>query len=312
MGGVGAIVALLSCDRILDIHDVPDATDDDGGCTTASCVNADVPSGWTIVAAAVGAKTPCPGDGGQFEQEDLAANPRVEPGSCACGCSVSGRWTCGEGEVDYGATYCHATTLGIPVAGCYGPNYFSFDGGSGAMFAGPPALEAIDDAGSLAQCTPSTVGDAAVQTDPVRVCRPRDCGEDTCALTAQGFSMCIEHGGAVACPSGFAPLGGTNGQVGSAASASATCNACSCVIDEAGTSTMQASIYTNPTCDDAGYVQDIAGCVVLDASVAPKIQSFHYAGQCTPGGTLTCSPKKADPGGDASITATATVCCLPN
>ena len=30
-------------------------------------------------------------------------------------------------------------------------------------------------------------------------------------VPVQGFSMCIEHGGAVACPSGFTPLGGTNG-----------------------------------------------------------------------------------------------------
>ncbi len=271
-------------------------------CSTidASCLDASVPDGWSLVGIATDASTACPS--ADFDPvTGLLTNPQLTSGSCSCtGCSTTGSYSCsGSAQVLEGSSTCNSFDASVAPFGCV----INTETGSPSDYAGvlPPLPS-----GSIG-CVNTPNGTGLVNTDPVGACVPNKCQSDYCGLRSQGFETCIITDGMHACPPGF-----TSRELAGAAT-TYTCAGCPCFVGSTPSCSGVIQVFSAADCgNDAGtsatdYVQTIAsdaGCV----STA-NFKSVVYVPNPPP--MATCAPMAGDVAGDAGLLSPKTICCVP-
>jgi hypothetical protein len=269
-------------------------------CSTidASCLDASVPDGWSLVGIATNPSTPCPTP--DFSPVNgLLTNPQLTSGSCSCaGCMTSGSYTCsGSAQVLEGSSGCSGFDASIAPYACV----ISTENGSSANASIVPPSPS-----GSAGCVNNPNGTGVVNTDPVGACLPNKCQSDYCGLGSQGFDTCIITDGMRTCPPGF-----TLKEIAGAATTS-SCAGCPCNLGAPSCSGV-IQVFSNGDCgDDAGMsASDYVDTIASDAGC---VHTGNYASVVylpNPPPMPTCSPTVAfDVTGDAGLLSPKTICCV--
>jgi hypothetical protein len=264
-------------------------------CVDTSCLGAAVPSGWSLLGVTMGAKA-CPSS--DFDSTPLVTNPRLKGDACACAaCMTQGSYTCSGAALAFGPTCQGAPTSITSNSQCVANSQM----GNNAKVSVTPSPPS----GSVT-CTIAGAGSGGVDTDPMSACIPNKCTANYCGLRMAGFTTCIAHDGAMACPTGFPHAT----SVGSAGVAS--CTPCACTV-------------TPATCPGIFRVFDnVTNCDLIGTGIDQKGGDFPADGTCqNPNSNFdsvyylagfapqpACTPNMRTAGsGTAGLSAQKTVCC---
>jgi hypothetical protein len=269
------------------------------GCLTldaSACVDAAIPSDFFPVAFSPSAQASCPGKPGDYQDaQAYTTGAAYVPGSCTCGCTVSGTYSCAgalatgshSGSCDNTATYDAGNT-----ATCF-PTTQSDNN----LSVGPVPTKS----GSVV-CDASAGAMGAVTVDAATMCKPY-CTADFCGISAP-FSRCIASTTNTTCPGAFqdkhtiAPPG----------AAKAQCDPCTtCTVVSNGDCTATVTPFKNNADCGTGALPNITAngtCQTLGGG--NNALSFLYTptvpdASCTPGAGS----------GTAVYSQSLTICCLP-
>ena len=263
--------------------------------TDVSCFGFDagVPDGWTPFVLAEG-DAGCPA--GDFTGSPWVTNPSLAPGACECGCTASGSWSCPAAVNVQNGLNCSSASI-VNVAQCQNQN-------SAHIQLAQPAT-----ATGNVTCAPDASAPAA-QSDPVSLCAA-GCDAGAAAVCGQAAGQrCIAADGVQSCPAG---LGFTQHVVG--ASASGSCEACTCDPSAAPTCAASATVYygyfqsgynANNSCATGGnFTSQTIALNGTCQALSGLYDSFEVNLAAPP--AASCTPTGG--GGDAGLAAPKTVCC---
>jgi hypothetical protein len=257
-----------------------------------------IPQGWSLAIYGTGT-TACPG--GSAATHDGVAGGDAGAGACTCSCNVNGPVTCETGTLQIAAGSSSTSCNGSPMS-------VSVD----SDFCAPlPAARTLTEYVAVAALPPSGTCSSSLTTDAtklakndVRWCDVADAGaEAICSGSAPtGFTSCIAHAGAVACPSGsaFDTRAIVSDDVSLSCSACSTCE----LTGTCGAATV--AFFSDGNCNNAIIAVNADGKCNLTASPNVPFSSVLYngalldAGSCVASGsTPTVSPTGT----------TTTLCC---
>jgi len=273
-----------------DVIEDADASDAADAVTTceidASCV-ATIPedAGWTLLGIST--------DGGScnLQSGTLLDDASLAPDACACGCATQGTPTCGSATfVGYTDPACTMDASAGTVApnGCADVGDLLPDAG---ISVSPGNVSGVT-------CTSSITGSQTAVAQSFATCTATTCTDNYCGLRAKGFLLCIAHDPPVTtCPTGF-PV-----RIDAVASASASCNGCSCdVKDPACTGTV--TTYDASACG-GGSITSFAASAC--SPLTDETLSIGYVPDPPP--SPTCGATSL--GGSVQTLGSTVVCCAP-
>ncbi len=260
---------------------------------TSACIDADIPDGWTLVALATTPVTCTP----DYDQQQYVHDLQLEAGSCACGCTSTGSYSCG-GSVAFGSNCGPCSGVGS----C--SNKGTFDAGDDAgcvptgftnspdIAIGPLPTPTSGSAG----CDAST-GAVGYTSSALTACVPK-CTADYCNI-GSAFKRCIISTQPT-CPAPFV----NRDTMGSAGVVSATCDPCTCKTNPVGSCSASITYYGTTDCTTTAVGTSTAP--TCKGTGQTSLGSFTY----TPTDpTVSCAASAAD--GSVGFGSPITVCCMP-
>lgn len=268
------------------------------GCLTldaTACVDAAIPSDFFPVAFAPSAQAACPGKAGDYQDaQAYTTGAAYVPGSCTCGCTVSGSYSCAG-----------ALATGSHSGSC--DNTATYDAGNAAtcfpttqsdnnLSVGPVPTKS----GTIG-CDASALTSGAVTVDAATMCKP-NCTADFCGMAAP-FARCIASTTNTTCPGPFQ----NKHTIAPAGSAKAQCDPCGCSVAPSADCTATVTPFKNNGDCGAGALPNITPngtCQPLGGG--NNALSFLYT-PIVP--DAACAPGPGS--GTAVYSQSLTICCLP-